>query len=152
MAASPRAVVASVSPELLHRLLSPEPSSLQPQPLTGQMSTRKERFRYRYEKGHEVAFVEPTDDKTSEEEFLQILEAVPGVRGATWQTSKREQGNPSTGAPGTECAGHGHRMASRVAGCLGSLARVYWSARSPTGRLALPSEFGEDHRRTSYRP
>ena len=77
-------------------------------------STRQERARFRYPGGDDVAFVELVNEDMDGETLYKTLEQVPGVEEIYWQTSKHDQGNPGTRAPGVPYDGTGHFLERNV--------------------------------------
>ena len=77
-----------------------------------QHSTRQEKARYQYPTGDAAA--ELVDENLDGETFFKVLEKVPGVEEVYWQTSKHDQGNPGTRAPGEPYDGTGHFLERNV--------------------------------------
>ena len=77
-------------------------------------STRQEKGKFRYPKGGDAAFVELVDENMDGDTLYKTLEQVPGVEKVYWQTSKHDQGNPGTRAPGVPYDGTGHFLERNV--------------------------------------
>ena len=77
-------------------------------------ATRQEKGRFRYPTTEGAAFVELVDENMDGETLYKTLQEVPGVEEVYWQTSKHDQGNPGTRAPGEPYDGTGHFLERNV--------------------------------------
>ena len=76
-------------------------------------STRAAKCRFHYNTD-DAAFIELKDEKMPGPELFDLLRAILDVESVTWHTSKHDQGNPGTRAPGEPYDGTGHVLERNI--------------------------------------